>query len=119
MVNEWELRTNLILSTGLLSVAGEINSIGTVVPALTFGPHDDKFALTLGGGGAVMSIPNWSHPSFGGAIKDVATVGISYRVYGSFGIRYWLQHYSQAAKYGDGNGGPSADMHLFEVTYHY
>jgi Lipid A 3-O-deacylase (PagL) len=117
--NGYELRTNLVLSTGFLSSAGEMNSIVTVVPALTFGPHDDKFALTIGGGAAVLSDHNWSHQSFGGAVQYVATLGIRYQIHGPLGIRYWLQHYSDAAMYGDGDSSRGADMHLFEVTYRY
>jgi hypothetical protein len=117
--NGWTLKTNLILSTGFLTSAGEINSISTVVPALTFGPRGDTFALTIGGGAALLSDHNWSHQSFGGAVQYVGSFGVSYQIYGAFGLRYWLQHYSNAARYGDGDRIRGAEMHLFEVTYRY
>jgi hypothetical protein len=115
----WQVRMNLIVSTGALRSAGETNFIGTVVPALTLGRHDERLALTIGGGAAFLSDHNWSGQNYGGAVQYVGTFGISSRIYGPIGIRYWLQHYSDATMYGSGDSSRGADMHLFEVNYRF
>lgn len=115
----WRLATQLIVSAGALRSAGETNAIGTIVPALRFERHDERFAVTLGGGAAILSDHNWSSQSYGGAVQYVATLGLSTRLYGPIGVGYWLQHYSDAAMYGDGDSSRGADMHLFEINYRF
>jgi hypothetical protein len=115
----WRLKTQLILSAGALISAGETNAIGTIVPALTFARQDERFAVTLGGGAAVLSDHNWSHQNYGGAVQYVGTLGLCLRLYGPIGIGYWLQHYSDASMYGDGDSSRGADMHLFELNYRF
>lgn len=115
----WGFSTKLIVSAGVLRSVGETNFIGTLIPALAFGRQDEKFALTIGGGGALLSDHQWGNQHFGGMFQYIATVGVSSRIYGPVGIGYWLQHYSDAAMYGTGESSRGADMHLIELNYRY
>ncbi len=115
----WGVSTKVIVSTGVLRSWGETNFIGTIVPALTFGPRDEQVTLTLGGGGAILSDHKWGPQNFGGVFQYVAAVGLHSRVFGPMIIGYWLQHYSDAAMYGRGERSRGADMHLFELSYRF
>lgn len=114
----WGVGTRLIASLGALQASGGASGvIGSLVPVIAFGSQDGRFAIDIGGGGALLSTHHFGKQNFGGPFQIVATMGVSVPLYQRLGAGYRFQHYSDAGLYGSDSRG--ADFHMIELTYRY
>jgi hypothetical protein len=113
----WGVGTRLITSAGALSALEKVALVSSVAPVLAFGTENGSFTIDVGGGGALVSAHHFGRHDLGGPFQFVATAGASVVPFGSIGLGYRFQHYSDGTIYGRDTRG--VDLHMIELSYHY
>ncbi|BCA55853.1 exported protein of unknown function [Nitrospira sp. KM1] len=114
--SDWILGTRLLTSAGALRGAHETNGIFTLMPFdVSFGRKDQRVSIDIGVGGALLTDYRFGKQNFGGPFQFVWTFGVRSRIAGPIGLGYHFQHYSDAAMYGSDSRG--VDLHLLELIY--
>ena len=111
----WGVGTQLMTSAGLLRGVGEKALVLTLVPELSLGSDDGRFALDMGAGGALLSRYRFGAQDYGGPFQFALTLRVRVPLYKKLGLGYLFLHYSDAGIHGSDTVG--ADFHMIELSY--
>ncbi len=111
----WGMGTRLMASAGILRGAGENALVVSLIPELTLGSQDGRFALNFGLGGALFSRHRFGTQDYGGPFQFALTLGVGIPLYKKLGLGYRFLHYSDAGIHGSDTIG--ADFHMIEFSY--
>ena len=113
----WGTGSRLMASAGILRGAGEDALVVSLIPELTLGSEDGRFALDLGVGVALFSRSRFGVQDYGGPFQFALTMGITAPLYKKLGLGYRFLHYSDASVNGPHTIG--ADFHMIEFNHRF
>lgn len=111
----WGVGTRLMASAGLMRNGGENALVVSLVPGIAFGSEDERFAVDMGAGAALLSQHRFDSQDYGGPFQFALTVGLGFPVYKQLGLGYRYLHYSDAGVNGPDTIG--ADFHMVEFYW--